>query len=129
MNDREINLELAYAIGWNVVHTVAGYVFVTANEIDRFKVGSRWFKGRIIDYRDPVTIWPIAEKYGLFPSGISSGDDKKAVRQGYDDVMNWETIWWDYKQGRWDRVIDSCAARCVALAAIQSKGNRDRGAS
>jgi hypothetical protein len=125
MTDTDINLRLAFAIGWPRVHVTGATVFVhTSNDIDKFKDRGMWIKGRIFDYRDPAVIWPIAEKYSLFPSGIDSGSEIKAGKQGYPEVDCWECCWWDFKLKKWNSTNALSAAKCVALAAIESKGNR-----
>ena len=71
MTDYEISRKLALAIGWpeNDITSFDGHrisVYI-GNPLERAGFGP-W---RVFDYRNSSVIWPIAERYGAFPSKIS----------------------------------------------------------
>lgn len=93
MTDAEISRRLALAIGWKDVRELHnGYMYV----IEEFGRTAKHF-----DYRDPAVIWPIAERFAMFP-GFDSGSER----------------WWaeplDFKG-------HDTAAKAVALAVIAAK--------
>jgi hypothetical protein len=118
MTDQEISLQLALAIGhksgWVNTHgTDSVWVFTGTTN-------------RQFDYRDPLVIWPIAERYSAFPSSISSGSFRKAKAQGYTDVSGWEVLMYNYRTGservgHWVNTKADTAAKAVALAVIGMK--------
>ena len=124
MNDSLINVSLALAIGYarnDVFLRACGEVLVNTGKISGVTLSS-W---RVFDYKDSRVIWPIAEKYGCFPSAISSGNFRKAKSQGYEDIQGWEVFMFDYKtgteqRGKWVHTNASTAAETVALAGIGS---------
>jgi len=65
MTDKEINLELAKAIGWPRVWEHNFEVLVGLRTGDA---------GRVFDYTDPTVIWPIAKRYCIFPQQSYMGD-------------------------------------------------------
>lgn len=96
MTDLEISKGLALAIGWTENRrdetgcldpdiAVFGSGLDSAHMPDEIKVwdGEEW---RTFDYRDPTVIWPIAERYGVFPSDMVTGNFSKHKRQGYPDI-------------------------------------------
>lgn len=133
MTDIEISRALALAIGWtedrrdengcldpDVIIEGEAFcqeagVFVWFDEI-------QWKR---FDYRDPTVIWPIAERYSLFPGGVSKGDYATAEKRGYAINSGWECLRWHYekidgKPRGWVRYTADTAAKAVALAVIGS---------
>lgn len=100
MNDAEISRRLALAIGWDVLPLEDGdeaaIVVDHVNQIDRY-----------FDYRDPVVIWSIAERFNSFPQ-----------------ANLFDSGWHAITQDGWDKGLDqSCAdtaAKAVALAVIKA---------
>ncbi len=131
MTDLEINKALALAIGWTedrldteglLDPDVAIFGGGGQHEVDEVKVwnGEQW---RTFDYRDPAVIWPIAERYGCFPSDMVTGNFQKHKKQGYPDKTGWEIFMMDYKRSslmkaHWVYHRADTAAKCVALAVI-----------
>ena len=65
MTDAEISRALAVAIGWPdwaIATGQTGRVYVWTQDC-----------GREFDYRDPLVIWPIAERYNAFPAHLTDG--------------------------------------------------------
>lgn len=91
MTDAEISRRLALAIGWPKVttHPDAVYVREFADQTPR-----------PFDYRDPAVIWPIAERYNLFPEKIGNE-------------------WWSFLPNSDDYTHSDTAAKAVALAVIK----------
>lgn len=131
MTDLEISKALALAIGWtedrrdesggldpDVITEGAAFgyeegVFVWMGEY-------RWKR---FDYRDPSVIWPIAERYGCFPSEMVSGNFAKHKRQGYPDIEGWELFMVDYpssteQNAKRKYYWADTAAKAVAMAVI-----------
>lgn len=102
MTDLEINKALALAIGWGI------FDFAISNEKHLYidtAISEDWpdYKFRLFDYRDPVVIWPIAERYNMFPRKSSEN-------------------WWTVKHPETGKLYDaSTAARAVAKAVIESQ--------
>lgn len=96
MTDAEISRRLALAIGYSNrdVYRKA----VVWHHTGPKNSGYGWY---VFDYRDPAVIWPIAERYGLFP-GLLNGV--------------WEV--WDHET----LALTSAdtAAKAVALAVIKA---------
>lgn len=124
MTDIEISRALALAIGWEPVR-----IFTTSDgrcAINRpQRIGSPYSDAVYFDYRDPAVIWPIAERYGCFPSDMVTEDFGKHQKQGYPDITGWEVIVMDYKlstpqKAKWLRYTADTAAKAVALAVIGS---------
>lgn len=112
MTDAEISRRLALAIGWEsdqmTEHMGSLYVADWPRKDNRKTVLlhggfyvpplSPWNK---FDYRDPAVIWPIAERFNLFPG-------------------KWHGAWvvWDDELGI--ETSANTAAKSVALAAIKA---------
>lgn len=118
MTDLEISKALALAIGW------APSNIVPSNpKLKQFWVwiGHTW---KVFDYRDPAVIWPIAERYSLFPSGISPSDYAESESCGYSiNTGAWECLRWHYERTNgkargWVRHTADTAAKAVAFAVI-----------
>lgn len=130
MTDLEINKALALAIGWTENRrdengcldpdiAVFGGSWNEGNEVKVWD-GVYW---RTFDYRDPLVIWPIAERYGCFPSDMVTGDFNKHKKQGYPDKTGWEVFMVDYSRSTLTKTHRNyhqadTAAKCVALAVI-----------
>ena len=124
MTDLEISKALALAIGWPEHSIEAGcdatnlvYVCVAPATLTNFSTWKRF------DYRDWSVIGPIAERYSAFPSSVSSGNFRKAKKQGYTDVAGWEVSMFDYKNGKeksgkWHSTFASTPQKAIALAVI-----------
>lgn len=131
MTDIEISKALALAIGWieNKLDKngcndsdIAVFGYSEIPESDEVKVwtGTKW---RTFDYQDPTVIWPIAERYSVFPSSVSNGDYAAAEKQGYPINRQWECLRWHYekingKARGWVRYEADTAAKAAALAVI-----------
>jgi hypothetical protein len=136
MTDLEISKALALAIGWTEnridengcldpdvsIFGHGGYPqhYGVPDEVKCWD-GNDWVT---FDYRDPLVIWPIAERYGVFPSECVTGDFVKHKRQGYPDIESWEVVYTDYKhstleRAKYNHVRASTAAEAVALAVIR----------
>lgn len=119
MNDLEINKALAIAIGWKPEQIIE----YEGQDYIGLPVMFNRPAIKLFDYRWPVVIWPIAERYGCFPSDIVSGNFRKHKRQGYPDVVSWEVFTIDYKrstlqEAQWEHYTADTAAKAVALAVI-----------
>lgn len=119
MTDQEISKALALAIGW----AEKDFVYYEKQEYIGIKTEIVRPSVRLFCYRWPAVIWPIAERYGCFPSPRVSGDFAKHKRQGYPDIEGWELFHSDCKQGtinkaKWDHYVADTAAKVVALAVI-----------
>lgn len=112
MTDSEISKALALAIGWTenrrdkngcLDPDVAVFGFSGSPYADKVKVwtGEKW---QAFNYRDPAVIWPIAEKYNLFPYALR---DKNGAFTGR----------WNVLSRGLDHATDS-PAKSVALAVI-----------
>jgi len=133
MTDLEISKALALAIGWTEDRRdengcldpdviTEGAAFGQESGVFAWCDGIQW---RRFDYRDPAVIWPIAERYGCFPSDMVSDDFKKHQQQGYPDIEGWEVFMTDYKRStltkaKWLHYRADTAAKAVALAVIGS---------
>ena len=105
MTPTEINRRLALVIGYGEEDVWVfndGRVLVKRTEGGRILM-TRWCE---FDYRDPKTIYPIAEKYGLMPTPDQRGGA------------------WHVKSGYFLLAIETCPRACAALAVIEA---RDRG--
>ena len=119
MNDLEINKALALAIGWRSDQFIEyeGQSYIGLPVV---------FNGpgiKLFDYRFTSVIWPIAERYSLFPIGISKGDYAAAERLGRPINDRWECIRWHYEvtggcTRGWVRYTADTAAKAVAMAVI-----------
>lgn len=65
MTDAEISRRLALAIGWRHAKESAAGIRALVSE-----TGNMW---HAFDYRDPVVIWPIAERFDCFPMRFENG--------------------------------------------------------
>jgi len=121
MTDLEISKALALAIGWKEADIdVSGSAVYVCFEVATLTRPATW---RIFDYRNPTVIWPIAERYGFFPSGISTGDYLAAEKKGHGIYRSWECLRWHYetikgKARGWVRYEADTVAKAVALAVI-----------
>lgn len=101
-SDAEISRRLALAIGWPATYQLPDQtVYVHANPDDRFSRCGVWVNGRVFDYRDPAVIWPIAERFNLFP-GKWGGS-------------------WEVCDDAGEETSADTAAKAVALAVINAK--------
>jgi hypothetical protein len=122
MKDLEINKALALAIGWRSDQVIEyeGQSYIGLPVV---------FNGpgiKLFDYRFASVIWLIAERYSLFPSGVSKGDYAAAERLGRPINDGWECLRWHYdkidgKARGWVRYTADTAAKAVALAVIGRK--------
>ena len=118
-SDTEISKALARAIGWERTN------LLLSNKKSDLKQCWAWagWHWKVFDYRDPAVIWPIAERYGLFPSSISTGDYQAAEKQGHGIHRGWECVRWHYEKIKgktrgWVIYKADTAAKAVALAVI-----------
>ena len=124
MNDIEISKALALAIGWKPHQLIQDDdLLMVCAEVATLKTPARW---RWFDYRDPGVIWPIAERYSLFPSGLSKGDYAAAKKLGRPINDGWECLRWHYEvtggcTRGWVRYTADTAAKAVAMAVIGRK--------
>jgi len=106
MTDAQINLALALSIGYLPEHVRQAPDASRVVEINRPGIyGDSWYR---MDFTSAETIWPIAERYNLFPYLITCGSR--------DQVGKWNSIDPNNK----DHIADT-AAKAVALAVIGSK--------
>lgn len=81
MTDQQINRALALAIGWPSGCVLVGSNFIhICTAIATLRQTATW---RTFDYRDPVVIWTIAERYDAFPQKLLSGWWEAVDRDGY----------------------------------------------
>jgi hypothetical protein len=99
MNHTDINRRLALAIGYRPEDVLAGYVYRQNECLGR----GLW---RAFDYRDLETIYPIAEKFKMFPLW-------DALNRG-----------WYVPPAIVQKALHDCPRACIALAVIEAK---DRG--
>ena len=120
MTDIEISKALALAIGWTENRLDENgcldpdVAVFSRGQFDPFDFpeevkcwdGDNW---RTFNYRDPLVIWPIAEKYGCFPYKLDHPDVMASL------------------QGKWNSITPSgrpadnyadTAAKAVAMAVI-----------
>ena len=136
MNDLEISKALALVIGWELdqMSEHQGFIYVAdwPNKKNRATVLNStcypipFLPWRKFDYRDTTVIWPIAERYSLFPSGVSNGNYAAAEKLGRPINDSWECLRWHYdkidgKARGWVRYTADTAAKAVALAVIGRK--------
>lgn len=100
MTDAEISRRLALAIGYKpkaALRNLAGGISVLRDASPQGYAVRGWYH---FDYRDPSVIWPIAERFNLFPG-------------------RWQDSWevWDDDLGI--EVSADTAAKAVALAVIK----------
>lgn len=103
LTDLEINKRLALKIGWTGIKSVGDTCFVPGYTGDKFKVANKWMRGRVFDYLDPTVIWPIAERYNVWPGRVIGGPSKGK--------------WFAYGDVR-EPIIADTAAMAVALGVI-----------
>ena len=121
MTDAEISKALALAIGWPESDIDASNSAVhVCFEVATLEYPPTW---RLFDYKMPDIIWPIAERYDCFPSGISTGDYKAAEKEGHGICSRWECLRWHYEKNNgkahgWVRYEADTAAKAVAIAVI-----------
>ena len=131
MTDIEISRALALAIGWTEDRRdengcLDPDVIIEGKAFSQEAGVFVWFdeiQWKRFDYRDPTVIWPIAERYSVFPQGISNGDYKAAEKLGRGINEGWECIRWNYKRlyGEaigWQRYFADTPAKAVAFAVI-----------
>lgn len=122
MTELEISTALALAIGWKPHQLMQDDdLLMVCAEAATLKTTARW---RWFDYRDPVVIWPIAERYSVFPSGIGPRDYAESESCGYSiNTGAWECLRWNYERTNgkargWVRYTADTAAKAVAFAVI-----------
>lgn len=98
MNHTDINRRLALAIGYRPEDVV-----VSGSIVNVIRRGQGYVDCITFDYRDARTIYPIAERYGVFPSPDKRGGAWH-VKSGYFLVAN-----------------HHCPRACIALAVIVAK--------
>jgi hypothetical protein len=111
---KQINLRLADAIGWASadIMTLGDAVYV---------LGADRGRAYEFDYRDAITIWPIARRFRCFPSDI---DD------GYGNVGGYEVVYPEHLSGinaKWHHVKAATAEEAVAQAVICIAALKRRG--
>jgi hypothetical protein len=106
MNDAQISLKLALAIGWQ--------------ESDFYQDGDGSYVAvryvgcwREFDYRSPDVAWAVAERFDCFPSVTPWDDPSKRWSALFDDSLN---------SGGTEYVEADTAAKAVALAVIAAHG-------
>lgn len=101
MTDLELSKALALAIGWKTAMLLPSTACPSLQQCWVY-TGNKW---RAFDYRDPLVIWPIAERYNCFPYALR-------------DAVGFT--------GRWNVLVNGLdhdadtAAKAVALAAIRN---------
>lgn len=104
MTPTDINRRLALAIGYGPEDV---WVCDDGNVLVWREIGdTHQLHWQIFDYRHPGTIYPIAEKYGMFPESV------------------WGSVSWVMFLKAGVPVKNICPRACVALATIEA---HDRG--
>lgn len=108
MSDLELSKALALAIGWKIAITgrdPSGKLFPLVRD------GRGW---RVFDYRDPAVIWRIAERFGIFPHPLVSGN----LMAKAPEIVEWECAGWHYTKKQWLHHTAPTAAMACALVVI-----------
>lgn len=92
ITDLEINKRLALKIGWTGIKSVGNVCCVPGYVGDKFKVANKWVRGRVFDHSAPAVIWPIAERYNIWPAKIVDGYSKgKWMAYGQEHCVTADT--------------------------------------
>lgn len=107
MKDIEINVKLALVIGWKseqIEPMLEQHCVNICTAAATLTKPAAWC---CFDFKDPAVIWPIAERYNIWPSRIIDGHNKG--------------LW--FSHGGLHAVTCDTAAKSVALAVIANYEN------
>lgn len=110
MSDLELSKALALAIGW----TESDLVHYEGQDYIGIKTKVIGPVIRIFSYKFPEVIWRIAERRGIFPHPLVSGN----LRAKGPEIVGWECFGWHYGKKRWVHHTAPTAAMACALTVI-----------